>query len=105
MKTFTITVDDNGGCTVADEGGKEVGAFASAEELSAGIGDILGSSGEAVEPEGEAESVAPEAEGAPETEDEATEPQDGETNYAKKKGMRPKMQADLADYFGAPGSK
>lgn len=105
MKTYTLTIEDDGTCSLADDAGSEVGKYQTLDELTAALPDAIGA--------GPAEPAAGQTEGAPETEagetpgsetaEPSTEPIDGEKNYAQKKGMRPKATANLSDYFkGSP---
>lgn len=110
MKTFTVTINDDGTCAVTDDKGTEIGTFQSVEELTAGLAGIVGAETpvEPAEPQEEPETAEPAETPAqeaaePPAGEEALAPTDGETNYAQKKGMRPKKPADMNDYFSVPG--
>jgi hypothetical protein len=105
MKSYTITINDDGTCSLQDEAGKEIGTFDSLDALAAEIPAALNAETPA---EPDAQTEGPTAEEAETPEQEATEPneetapQEGETNYAQKKGMRPKQAATMEDYFTRP---
>ena len=105
MKTFKLTINDDGTCSLADEAGAEVGTYQTLDELTTALPEAVGA--------GPTEPAAEQVEGVPATESGetiATEtaepsiaPNDGEKKYASKKGTRPKTMPGMEDYFkGSP---
>ena len=101
MKTFTVTIGDDGAVSVS---GDVSGEFGSLDELVGGLPGLVGAP-DAAEPAATAPAPAALPPGEmppPAGEDPGEEGYDEAMNYARKSGTRPKVQPGFDDYFGTP---